>query len=363
MCSYQVLLIGKEQREMYNRFVHTSVRPHFLQTYEWGELKSGTGWQPLRLMLTRDDTPIAAISLLKRKLPLVGGSVFYAPRGPVIGKGCDSKDEEYFWQEVKKLGKKEGAILIKIDPDITVQDKEAKARLEVLGFRPADAVGGFGGIQPRYVFRLDITKSEDELLAGMASKTRYNLRLAIRKGVKVRIGENKNDLRVFYDILQETAERDRFLIRDYSYFEKMWDLFIAQDTARLFLAEYQGKVIAGTIAFHCGDRVWYLYGASSNQHRNVMPNYLLQWEMIRWGKSLNCTLYDMRGVPPNDDPDNPLAGLYRFKKGFGAEFTEFIGDYDLPFSTMRYFLWQWGMAAYEKYLNYVKHRKMGQEEN
>lgn len=358
---YKVHMIDEDKREMYNRFVHTSLRPHFLQTYEWGELKKGTGWQPLRLMLTRGDTPIAAVSLLQRKLPLIGRSIFYAPRGPVMGKDCDDQGEEYFWQEVKKLGRKEGAVLLKIDPDITIQEREAKARLEKVGFRPADAVGGFGGIQPRYVFRLDISRSEDELLAGMASKTRYNLRLAGRRGVRVRIGKNKEDLMAFYHILKETAERDQFLVRDYSYFEKMWDLFITAQNARLFLAEYQKKVIAGTIAFYCGDRVWYLYGASSNQHRNVMPNYLLQWEMIRWAKSLNCTVYDMRGVPPNDDPENPLAGLYRFKKGFGAEFTEFIGDYDQVFSPGWYLLWQQGIAAYEKYLSYVKHKQQAKE--
>ena len=355
---YKAHLIQEEDRALFNRFVSTAPRPHFLQTYEWGELKSGTGWLPLRLLVTRGDNPIAAVSLLKRDIPFLGKSILYAPRGPILGKECDPAGEEFFWQEVKKLGRKHRAILIKIDPDIPVSDKTAHEHLKELGLRPSGEKGGFGGVQPRYVFRLDVSSSEDELLAGMAGKTRYNLRLAIRRGVQVRAAESKEDLKTFYNLLIETAERDRFLVRDFSYFDSMWNLFIEQGTARLFLAEYQGEVIAGTLAFYCGDVTWYLYGASGNKRRNVMPNNNLQWEMIRWAKSLDCKTYDLRGVPPTDDPSNPLAGLYRFKKGFGAEFTEFIGDYDLVLSPCWYYLWKKMVPLYLKYT----HRKRGQEE-
>lgn len=353
---YKVHLIEEQDKELYNSFVNSALRPHFLQSYEWGELKRGTGWLPLRLLVTKEGTPIAAISLLKRKLPFFGRSILYAPRGPVMGKECDPASEEFFWQEVVKLGKKHRAILLKIDPDIPLPDETAIKRLKVMGFRRAGGEAGFGGVQPRYVFRMDITPSEDDLLAGMVSKTRYNLRLAARRGVVVRVAENKDDLRTFYNLLKETAERDSFLVREFSYFDSMWDLFIAEGTARLFLAEYQGEAIAGTIAFHCGDCVWYLYGASSNRRRNVMPNYLLQWEMIRWAKSLQCRVYDMRGVPPTEDPENPLAGLYRFKKGFGGDFTEFIPEHDLVMSPFWYFLWERLVPIYLKFV----HRKKGQ---
>lgn len=354
---YNVHLIEEQDKDFYNSFVSSALRPHFLQSYEWGELKRGTGWLPLRLLLTKDGTPVAAISLLKRKLPFLGRSILYAPRGPMLSEECDPASEEFFWKEVIKLGKRHRAVIIKIDPDIPLPDEFALKRLQELGFRPAGGEAGFGGVQPRYVFRMDITPSEEELLARMASKTRYNIRLADRRGVKVRVAENKDDLSIFYDLLKETAERDRFLVRDFSYFESMWDLFISQGTARLFLAEYQGEYIAGTIAFHCGDRVWYLYGASSNRRRNVMPNYLLQWEMIKWAKSLQCRVYDMRGVPPTDDPQNPLAGLYRFKKGFGGEFTEFIPEHDLVLSSFWYFLWKRLVPIYLQFT----HRKKAQQ--
>lgn len=356
---YQVHLIGEKEKDLFNRFISTAPKPHFLQTYEWGELKRGTGWVPLRFLVTRQGTPIAAISLLKRTIPYFKKSILYAPRGPVLGRECDEEGEAFFWQELRRLGRSHGAIFIKVDPDIPVEDREAGERLKKHGLRPVEEKAGFGGVQPRYVFRLDLTPSEDELLAGMAGKTRYNLRLAVRKGVVVRTAEKKEDLAVFYEILQETAERDGFLIRNFGYFERMWDLFVEQGMARLFLAEYRGEVIAGTIAFHCGDKVWYLYGASSNRHRNVMPNNLLQWTMIRWAKSLGCRIYDFRGVPPTDDPGNPLSGLYRFKKGFGGRFTEFIGEYDLVLSPFWYFLWR---RVLPLYLRFTHRRKGGEQE-
>jgi len=221
-------------------------------------------------------------------------------------------------------------------------------RLAAASFKPSGSESGFGGVQPRYVFRLDVTPTEQQLLEAMEGKTRYNIHLAERKGVSVRTAQDKTDLRFFYDILKETADRDQFLIRNFSYFERMWDLFVSRGAARIFLADYRGQAIAGTLAFRCGGRVWYLYGASSNRFRNVMPNHLLQWTMIRWAKEQGCNLYDFRGVPGSADLDDHLAGLYRFKKGFAAAFTEFIGEYDLILAPTWYFLWTRVLPAYQQ---------------
>ena len=172
--------------------------------------------------------------------------------------------------------------------------------------------------------------------------------MAQRKGVVVRQASDKQDLAEFYRILQETAERDRFLIRDYSYFEVIWEQLVERGRARLFMAEYQGRYIAGTLAFILGDKAWYIYGASSNEHRNVMPNYLLQWTMIKWARENGCTLYDFRGVSGDLSEDNPLYGLYRFKKGFAATFTEFIGEWDQVYSPLFYWLWTRALPVYYK---------------
>lgn len=123
--------------------------------------------------------------------------------------------------------------------------------------------------------------------------------------------------------------------------------------ASLFLAEYQGEVIAGTLAFIFGDKAWYIYGASSNRHRNVMPNYLLQWEMICWAKRAGCRFYDFRGVPGRVDEQHPLYGLYRFKKGFGGVYTEFIGEHDLVYRPLWYWAWNWGEPLYRRGVRYL----------
>ena len=225
--------------------------------------------------------------------------------------------------------------MLKIDPDIPSSNRELADYLVSRGFR-FQQKSDFEGIQPRYVFRLDITPELDELFANLHSKTRYNIRLAKRRGVQIKENCTREDLRVFYDVLTITAKRDNFLIRSYDYFETLWDCLVENNLAKLFLAEYKGKVIAGTLAFIFGDKTWYIYGASSNEHRNVMPNYLLQWRMIEWAKENGCRIYDFRGVPGRLTPDNPLYGLYRFKKGFNGEYVEFIGEFDLPYSPVVY---------------------------
>lgn len=336
--AYHCRMMTTQDKKLFNDFVARHPKGHVLQTWEWGEVKAKTGWEPLRLLLYRDEEPVAALSILKRKIPVIGKSIFYAPRGPVA-RIDDYQGMDELWRAVKRLAKDHGAIMLKIDPDVPVQEEQFAAYLAKAGFRPAKTSEGFEGTQPKYVFRLDITPSEEELMANFHSKTRYNVRLAARRGVTVRITRNKEDLKIFYDILKITAERDRFLIRSFEYFETLWDELVENGLAEVFLAEYQGQVISGTLALILGDKAWYLYGASSNEHRNVMPNYLLQWEMIKWARSKGCTLYDFRGVSGDLSEDNPLYGLYRFKKGFNGEFTEFVGEYDLPLSPLYYRLW------------------------
>jgi len=196
------------------------------------------------------------------------------------------------------------------------------------------------GIQPRFVSRLDLSPSPEELLERMHPKTRYNIRLTQRKGVTVAEAHRVEDLKTFYKILQETALRDGFLIRSYDYFLTIWKEMVKRKYAQLFLASYHGEAIAGALAFIMGDKAWYLYGASSNRHRNLMSNHLLQWTMILWAKERGCRFYDFRGVSGDLNPDNPLYGLYRFKKGFGGTLTEFIGEYDRVYSPFLYWLWR-----------------------
>lgn len=338
-------LISPEEEKLFDAFIASHPQGHILQTFAWGEVKAKTGWKPLRLVVEEDDRVVAAVSLLKRRLPFIRKSIFYAPRGPVVDFG-NPPLVRFLFQAIKEIARKEGAILLKIDPAIPSEEAQVIELLRELGFRLASQGTGFEGVQPRYVFRLSLIPSLEEIKRNFHPKTRYNLGLAQRKGVEVKTDCTLDDLQVFYGLLQETALRDGFLIRSYDYFLTLWEELVERGYAKLFLAYYQGEPIAGTLAFIFGDKAWYLYGASSNRHRNVMPNYLLQWTMICWAKEQGCTLYDFRGVPGDPSPEHPLHGLYRFKKGFGGVFTEFIGEYDLVYSPFYYWLLRAAQPAY-----------------
>jgi peptidoglycan pentaglycine glycine transferase (the first glycine) len=345
----ELKIIKENERQLFNDFMAHGPKGHVLQSYEWGEVKRRTGWQPLRFLLMDGKKPVAGISILKRRIPIPGLNkcIFYAPRGPVADF-TDKKTLETLVSNIKTLAQRHGAIMLKIDPDIKAPDSEADALLKSLDFVPREGGTNFEGVQPKFVFRLSLDKTLDEIFASFKPKTRYNIRLSARKGVTVKEGQ-RDDLKPFYEILQETSIRDRFLIRGYDYFETLWDELVGKGLAKLFMAEYEGRYIAGTLAFIFGDKAWYIYGASANEHRNVMPNYALQWEMIRWAKGQGCTMYDFRGVSGDISPDNPLYGLYRFKKGFNGEFTEFIGEYDLPLSMFFYNLWENAIPRYRQW--------------
>ena len=352
-------IIDKNEKDRYNRFVATHPQGHFLQLWEWGLVKRGMGWEELPLILEEDGEIRAAMLILKRALPLPGMKkcIFYSPRGPVV----DVESQELcqvLLAGAARVARDHGAIFLKMDPAVDHRQEQFADILSACGLRKNETGLDFEGVQPRFVFRLDISPSETLLLENMHQKWRYNIRLASRKGVVIRQAENKEDLRIFYDILLETAQRDQFLIRGYEYFEWIWDHMVLNGYGQIFVAEYEGQAIAATLAMMLGEKAWYLYGASSNEHRNVMPNYLIQWEMIRWAKQQGCTMYDFRGVSGDLDENNPLYGLYRFKKGFGGELTEFIGEYDQVYS--RFFDWLW-IHALPIYLKIRNRKETGEQ--
>ena len=162
----------------------------------------------------------------------------------------------------------------------------------------------------------------------------------------------------FYELLVETAQRDGFTIRGRSYFDDIWELLGGRGLARMFMARYEGTLLSATLAFVLGEQCWYVYGASSNSHRDVMPNHLIQWEMMRWAKSQGCTVYDMRGVAPEgpDAGEEGLSGLNRFKRGFGAQYVEYVGEFDLILRPMWY-----GMYRTAEKLRTARRRRKAEE--
>ena len=336
----------KSEKE-YKEFLEKHERCNFQQSPEWAKVKSN--WKN-EVVLAEDENGkiIGAVSILIRKIPIFG-NIMYSSRGPT----CDIHDFSVMKQltdGIRELAKKYNAFVYKAEPDIESKDEEFRKVVTSVGYKIKDDAKNFREeIQPRYVFRLDIKdKTEDEIFSGFHSKTRYNVRLATRKGVVVKEG-TREDLKDFHRIMVETGTRDGFIIRPLSYFEKMYDE-LAPNHMKLLMAYHDGKAISGVIPIFYGNKTWYLYGASSNKYRNVMPNYLLYWEMIKISIARGDDMFDLRGVPGIADNSN---GLYRFKKGFGAEYTEFIGELYIPFKPLTYKLYKIAEKIFRK-VRYIK---------
>ena len=329
----------------YEAFVQSHPKGNFAQSYLWGKQKPM--WQWDAIAVRGEDSAIrGSLAVMTRKVPGIGRTLMYGCRGPV----CDLDDRETFSQLLdgaKALAKKYKSYVIKIDPDVPSSNSVFSSMLQSFGFRAKEGGKNFEAIQPRYVFRLNVEgKTEEELLANFHQKWRYNIRLAERKGVTVRIC-GKEMVPAFSELMLTTGVRDGFVTRKPEYFAAMLDNL--GEHARLYMAfDPNDTPIAGTLAIHYGDKVWYLYGASSNEHRNLMPNYLLQWRMIQWAVETNCRIYDFRGVSGDVSEDNPLYGLFRFKQGFGGDFTEFVGEMDLVLSPVIYWAVEHGTSVFKE---------------
>jgi lipid II:glycine glycyltransferase (peptidoglycan interpeptide bridge formation enzyme) len=345
------------------------LKNHVFQTEAWAQLKSRSGWRAHRVTVARDGVHQAEVSVLERDLPRTGFRFFYAPRGPRVAETGRPEDVAELFRRVERLARERRAVFLKIDPDVPVSGlgagdvvhfpREGASSdwitpcLCAAGFRPAPETGGFSGVQPRVVFRLRIDKTEAELLAGMDQKTRYNIRLAERRGVRIRPVSSRADIETFHRILLETGRRDGFLIRPLRYFLDIQETLAPTGHAQFFLAERDevprdDVPLAGALALAEGTTAWYAYGASANHGREHMPNHLMQWTLIRWARARGCALYDFRAVPSRAEPGDPLYGLYRFKKGFGATLTEFVGEYDRVYIPWAYTIWVKGWPLFKK---------------
>lgn len=349
-------LLTEERKEEYIKFLQTNPKGHFLQSPEWAKVKKD--WKnEVVLSLDKDGKIKGSMSLLIRSQ--MGFSIVYSPRGPV----CDPHDKETFEDlinQAKEVAKKHKGFRLVLDPDIPSDDEEFKKIAREVGFSISDDAKDFSQmIQPRYVFRLNVKdKTEEELMASFHEKWRYNIRLAGRKGVKIVEG-GRDDIKKFHDIMLTTGVRDSFLIRPYEYFVRMYDELAPKGYLKLLLAEYEGNIIAGVVTIIYGNKVWYLYGASSNEHRNVMPNYLLQWEQIRLAVDNKCDIYDFRGVSGHVDEGHPQYGIYKFKKGFNGDFVEFVGELRMTLNPFMDFVYE----KIVKPIRAIKIRKNQKEEN
>jgi lipid II:glycine glycyltransferase (peptidoglycan interpeptide bridge formation enzyme) len=293
----------------WNQYLQNHPNAHLLQTGEWGELKSGFGWTPVR-MISRG----MGVQILFRKLPL-GFTIGYIPKLTISIQQSALIDG--LWHEIDFVCKQHKAIFSKLEPDSwndsPLPQAEGRARVSPHNIQP-----------PRTII-LDIRNSDGEILRRMKQKTRYNIRLAEKKGVSVRAWD---DIDSFHKMMLVTGDRDSFGIHSPEYYRRAYELFHPGGMCELLVAEYEGKPLAALMVFGRGRRAWYFYGASTDEERNRMPTYLLQWEAIKWAKMHGCQEYDLWGVPDEDEKTlegnfekrhDGLWGVYRFKRGFGGE--------------------------------------------
>jgi len=315
-----------------------------LQSDEWGKVKEGFGWEPVKLLLGGG----YPVLMLKRKLPLIKKSFFYVPRGPLID--LDSPSEVgRFVKAVKEEAKRHGALFLRMDPEVLEDNDIALNILKAEGFIKAKKE-----VQPRSTFILDISRDLQDIKAGFESKFRYNIHVAEKHGITVRQGTDEAFVEDFYKIYKETCSRQNFIIHPISYYKKIRSLIIDKGMGRVFTAYHEQVPVASVIIFNFGKRIWYMYGASLSSHRNMMPNNLLHWEVIKWAKDRGFKEYDLWGIPSNPKEGHPLWGVYRFKKGFNAKLYKFIGSYDLPFNRSLYRLFDKAIILYQNTVRLIK---------
>ena len=334
------------------KFLETNKKSHFLQSPEWAKVK--TDWKHEMIVIEDNGEIKGTMSILLRKVPIFNRYIMYAPRGFVCNEH-DKETLEKLTYKAKEIAKKYKAFIFRLDPDISNEDEEFKKIAKELGYKTKDNIKNIDQvIQPKYVFRLDISnKTEEELLATFNQKTRYNIRLAIKKGVTTRVGTIE-DMETFYNIMKETGSRDNFFIRPIEYFKKIYTV-MGEKHARLIIAEHEGTPISAVMPIMYGNKVWYLYGGSSNKYRNLMPNYLLQFEMMKWGLENKCDIYDFRGVSGFKDENDPQYGVYRFKKGFNGDFVEFVNELYIVFNPVMNFIFNVSEKLY-KNLQVIKNK-------
>ncbi|HQV62624.1 MAG TPA: peptidoglycan bridge formation glycyltransferase FemA/FemB family protein [Anaerolineales bacterium] len=343
---------------IWNQLISKLPNPHFLQTYEWGQVKAKYGWIPYYAVWTDDGKfqisqatdnlslitghCVAAAMILKKQILNRGFaarlSILYAPKGPLLDwENAELRNRVL--NDLQSFAKKQGAIFLKVDPDIVlgrgipqsaddVPDNAGQAIRSELMRR--GWVYSSDQIQFQNTVLIDLSASEEEMLARMKPKTRYNVRLAEKKGVVLRVG-TLEDLPMLYKMYAETSVRDGFVIRDEEYYKTAWGIFMqpgGQPSAVPLIAEVHGEPVAAIFLFMFAGRAYYVYGMSRNLHREKMPTYLLQWEAMKLAKAGGCTAYDLWGAPEIFDESDSMWGVYRFKEGLGGEVVRTLGAYD-----------------------------------
>ncbi len=324
-----------EERAQYNAVVN-----HPLQSWEWGEFRQRTGLEVARIGFFDQGKLQKGLQVSFHPIPVFGQAAGYCPKGFM-------PDEEQL-AALKQLGQQHNALFIKLEPNVAQKVGVPSGHSEIYDFLVAHDCQPGRPLFTKFTFQLDLTSDVEKLFAQLNNKTRYNVNLAHKKGVQIVENSSPEGMEQHLEILQETTNRQGFYAHSPDYFRTMWQTLGQSGMLRIFEAHYEGQVLVSWIIFIFNGVLYYPYGASRSANRDVMASNLMMWEMIQFGKSLGCTLFDMWGsLGPEPDEKDPWFGFHRFKKGYGGELVEFIGTYDLVLNHPMYQIfrvvedWRW----------------------
>jgi lipid II:glycine glycyltransferase (peptidoglycan interpeptide bridge formation enzyme) len=317
---------------------------HPLQTWEWGDFRQKTGVKVERVGFFQNGKLHHALQVFFHPIPGLGSmTAGYFPKG-------DMPDEEQL-SAVKQLGKKHGAIFVKMEPNIGHKVDSPSALPQVADFLQKNGAVPGKPLFTKYTFQLDLTPTEDELFAQLNSKTRYNVNVAFKKGVQIFENSTAEGMEQYLQILAETTKRQGFYAHSPEYFRQLWQTLGNTGMLRIFEASYDNQVLVSWIMFVFNNVLYYPYGASRDLNRDAMASNLMMWEMIKFGKQQNCTMFDMWGsLGPEPDSKDPWFGFHRFKKGYGGDLVEFLGTYDMLINPPLYSLYKIAENVRWKYL-------------
>jgi len=360
------------ESNIWNSIISKLPNPHFLQSYEWGQVKAKYGWSPLYAVWDADGqwkvesdpnllstfhAPVAATLILKRQILNNGFaarvSILYAPKGPLLDWTNEPLRNRVL-NDLQSFAKKQGAIFLKMDPDVVLGTGVPQSEEDVIENSGQAVISELkrrgweyasDQIQFKNTVLIDLNPTEEELLARMKPKTRYNVRLAEKKGISLRVGA-LDDLSSLYKMYAETSVRDGFVIRDEGYYKTVWQTFMSTPQSPIsspqspfaepLIAEVDNEPVAAIFVFYFAGRAYYVYGMSRDAHREKMPTYLLQWEALKRAKSKGCTVYDLWGAPDVFDESDSMWGVYRFKEGLGGKVLRTLGAWDFAPSPLWY---------------------------
>lgn len=337
--------MNAEDQYSWDKFVTAHALSPLTQSWAWGELQERRGRKIHRLELRDTRNEMRGVALFVRyPLPL-GLSYLYAPRGPVLDAGRPVQEEPALWDalyaKVREIAKDERAIFFRFDPPFERGAMEERLLKDSARDAPHGAYRS-AVTQPKIEWHIDLSGTEEEIIARMKEKTRYNVRLAEKKEITVRhaaYGQGHGEYwNTFLQLMRETSRRDKFFLHPQSHYQSIWEIFGTHKGAELIFAEYHHKPLAVALVIHFGSISTYLYGGSSSDERNRMAPYALHWEAIREAKRRGCAFYSMGAVATSHKmrDTSSWSGITRFKQGFGGRAVEYLGAYDIIINPLMY---------------------------